>query len=94
LSAALQTLEAPGPECGPVIGLPRDLGVRRKLLVRFPYAIADLKKEQDDLDYKRNNSSDENERNDRRSQPSSGIREHLAGPHEHAAFNRIEDRGD
>jgi toxin ParE1/3/4 len=39
LNAALQTLEAPGPECGPVVGLPRDLGVRRKLLVRFPYAI-------------------------------------------------------
>jgi plasmid stabilization system protein ParE len=39
LGAALQTLEAPGPECGPVVGLPRDLGVRRKLLARFPYAI-------------------------------------------------------
>ena len=39
LSSALQTLEAPGPECGSVIGLPRDLGVRRKLLLRFPYAI-------------------------------------------------------
>jgi hypothetical protein len=39
LSSALQTLEAPGPECGSVIGLPRELGVRRKLLLRFPYAI-------------------------------------------------------
>jgi toxin ParE1/3/4 len=39
LRAAIRTLEAPGPECGPVIGLPRELGVRRKLLVRFPYAI-------------------------------------------------------
>lgn len=39
LSSALQTLEEPGPECGFVIGLPRDLGVRRKLLLRFPYAI-------------------------------------------------------
>jgi hypothetical protein len=39
LSAAMATLEAPGPECGPVIGLPRELGVRRKLLDRFPYAI-------------------------------------------------------
>lgn len=39
LRAAIRTLEAPGPECGAVIGLPRELGVRRKLLVRFPYAI-------------------------------------------------------
>jgi toxin ParE1/3/4 len=39
LSEALDTLDAPGPECGPVIGLPPALGVRRKLLSRFPYAI-------------------------------------------------------
>lgn len=39
LRTAMRTLEAPGPECGHVIGLPRELGVRRKLLVRFPYAI-------------------------------------------------------
>lgn len=39
LQAAMKTLESPGPECGPVIGLPRELGVRRKLLTRFPYAI-------------------------------------------------------
>jgi plasmid stabilization system protein ParE len=39
LRTAMQTLETPGPECGPVIGLPRELGVRRKLLARFPYAI-------------------------------------------------------
>jgi hypothetical protein len=39
LSAAMNTLSAPGPECGPVIRLPRELGVRRKLLARFPYAI-------------------------------------------------------
>jgi plasmid stabilization system protein ParE len=39
LGTAMQTLEAPGPECGPVIGLPRELGIRRKLLRRFPYAI-------------------------------------------------------
>ena len=32
LRTAMRTLEAPGPECGPVIGLPRELGVRRKLL--------------------------------------------------------------
>ena len=36
---AMRTLVAPGPECGPVIGLPRELGVRRKLLARFPFAI-------------------------------------------------------
>jgi plasmid stabilization system protein ParE len=36
---AMRTLETPGPECGPVIGLPAELGVRRKLLDRFPHAI-------------------------------------------------------
>jgi toxin ParE1/3/4 len=39
LRAAIRTLEAPGPECRPVLGLPRELGVRRKLLARFPYAV-------------------------------------------------------
>ncbi|HWO26812.1 MAG TPA: hypothetical protein VNO30_49120 [Kofleriaceae bacterium] len=39
LSAAMDGLTAPGPECGPVIGLLPELGVRRKLLSRFPYAI-------------------------------------------------------
>ena len=39
LRTAIRTLESPGPECGPVIGLPRELGARRKLLARFPYAI-------------------------------------------------------
>lgn len=39
LSAALDGLVAPGPECGPVIGLDPQLGVRRKLLSRFPYSI-------------------------------------------------------
>ncbi|HEX3758032.1 MAG TPA: hypothetical protein VHW23_04980 [Kofleriaceae bacterium] len=39
LKIAIRTLEAPGPECGPVTGLPRELGVRRKLLARFPYAV-------------------------------------------------------
>jgi plasmid stabilization system protein ParE len=39
LRAAIRALEEPGPECGPVIGLPRELGVKRKLLERFPYAI-------------------------------------------------------
>lgn len=41
LRTAMRTLEAPGPECGPVLGLPNELGVRRKLLVRFPYAIVE-----------------------------------------------------
>lgn len=45
LSIAMRTLEAPGPECGPVIGLPRELGVRRKLLERFPYAIVFVESE-------------------------------------------------
>jgi toxin ParE1/3/4 len=45
LRAAVRTLEAPGPQCGPVIGLPRELGVRRKLLVRFPYAIVFVESE-------------------------------------------------
>jgi hypothetical protein len=35
----MRTLESPGPECGPVIGLPPELGIRRKLLARFPFAI-------------------------------------------------------
>lgn len=39
LRAAIRTLEAPGPECGPVIGLPRELGVKRKLLERFPFSV-------------------------------------------------------
>lgn len=39
VQAAIATLTTPGPECGPVIGLPRELGVRRELLDRFPYAI-------------------------------------------------------
>lgn len=42
LSTAIDALAEPGPECGPVIGLPRELGVRRKLLLRFPYAIVFL----------------------------------------------------
>jgi hypothetical protein len=39
LRIAMRTLATPGPECGPVIGLPRELGVRRKLLARFAFAI-------------------------------------------------------
>jgi plasmid stabilization system protein ParE len=39
LSIAIDGLGTPGPECGSVIGLPPALGVRRKLLSRFPYAI-------------------------------------------------------
>ena len=35
----LDVLHTPGPECGPVIGVPPALGVRRKLLARFPYAV-------------------------------------------------------
>jgi len=38
LRTTIRTVEAPGSECGPVIGLPA-LGVGRKLLARFPYAI-------------------------------------------------------
>jgi toxin ParE1/3/4 len=45
LRAAIRTLEAPGPECGAVIGLPRELGVRRKLLARFPYAVVFIEQE-------------------------------------------------
>lgn len=37
--AAIRTLGRPGPECRPVIGLPTELGVRRKLLRRFPYLV-------------------------------------------------------
>jgi hypothetical protein len=33
------TLEAPGPECGPVIGLPHELGVSQ-VAGSVPYAIA------------------------------------------------------
>ncbi len=36
---AIQNLVAPGPECGLVVGVSPELGVRRKLLVRFPFAI-------------------------------------------------------
>lgn len=39
LGDCMDTLDEPGPECGPVIGLPPELGVRRKLLSRFPYTI-------------------------------------------------------
>ena len=39
VSEAIDALAEPGPECGPVIGLPPELGVRRKLLSRFPYAV-------------------------------------------------------
>lgn len=36
---AIASLESPGPECRPVLGVPRELGVRRKRLMRFPYAV-------------------------------------------------------
>ncbi len=45
LSTAIDSLKEPGPECGPVIGLPRELGVRRKLLSRFPYAVVFVERE-------------------------------------------------
>ncbi len=34
---AVRTLAAPGPECRPAFGVAKDLGVRRKLVRRFPY---------------------------------------------------------
>jgi toxin ParE1/3/4 len=42
----MDSLADPGPECGPVLGLPRDVGVRRKLLQRFPYAIVFVETEE------------------------------------------------
>jgi toxin ParE1/3/4 len=45
LRTAIRALEVPGPECGPVLGLPRELGIRRKLLRRFPYAIVFVESE-------------------------------------------------
>ncbi|HWU91045.1 MAG TPA: hypothetical protein VN253_27455 [Kofleriaceae bacterium] len=45
LSTAIDALEEPGPECGQVVGLPSELGVRRKLLSRFPYAIVFVESE-------------------------------------------------
>jgi plasmid stabilization system protein ParE len=39
ISAAIRSLDEPGPECGPVNGVPPQLGIRRKLVKRFPYVI-------------------------------------------------------
>jgi toxin ParE1/3/4 len=39
IKAAMRSLRAPGAECGAVRGIPRELGVRRKLVKRFPYLI-------------------------------------------------------
>lgn len=39
VSAAMRTLEEPGPECKAIDGLPAALGVKRKLLRRFPCMI-------------------------------------------------------
>jgi toxin ParE1/3/4 len=39
VKTAMKALEVPGAECRPVIGLPPELGIRRKLLGRFPYMI-------------------------------------------------------
>jgi toxin ParE1/3/4 len=36
---AMQSLQTPGPECTPVKGVPKALGVKRKLVDRFPYVI-------------------------------------------------------
>lgn len=39
ISASLRSLADPGPECTPARGVPPDLGVKRKLVERFPYVI-------------------------------------------------------
>lgn len=39
ISGALRALAEPGPECGPAYGVRAELGVRRKLVRRFPYMI-------------------------------------------------------
>ncbi len=36
---AVRSLATPGPECRPALGIPKDLGVRRKLVRRFPYVV-------------------------------------------------------
>ena|SRR3990172_11535647 len=36
---AIRSLERPGVECRPVLGVPSDLGAHRKLLRRFPYLV-------------------------------------------------------
>jgi toxin ParE1/3/4 len=39
IDAAIQSLQNPGPECGPVRHVPPELGVRRKLVQRFRHSI-------------------------------------------------------
>jgi toxin ParE1/3/4 len=39
ITVAMRSLQAPGAECGAVHGVPGELGVRRKLVRRFPYLI-------------------------------------------------------
>lgn len=39
IRVAMRSLQEPGPECGAVRGVPRELAVRRKLVKRFPYLI-------------------------------------------------------
>lgn len=39
VDAALHSIREPGPECGAALGVSPALGVRRKLVARFPYAI-------------------------------------------------------
>ena len=37
--SAIGDLAAPGPECVPPVGVPIELGVRRKFVKRFPYLV-------------------------------------------------------
>ena len=39
ISGALHALQEPGPECGPAYGVSSALGIRRKIVRRFPYMI-------------------------------------------------------
>jgi toxin ParE1/3/4 len=39
IDTAIRSLGDPGPECGPVRGVPPELSIKRKLVERFPYLI-------------------------------------------------------
>jgi plasmid stabilization system protein ParE len=39
VGVAMRALGQPGPDCRPAVGLPPELGVRRKRMRRFPYLI-------------------------------------------------------